>query len=76
MFGCLPLMNSLQSPFCTPGDDEPDEPYYRACEEIFLEYGGKPHWGKVSHVDGEQLAAAPAGTAGGGKRSSRSKGVF
>ena len=37
--------------------DEPDEPYYRACEEIFLEYGGKPHWGKVSYVDGEQLAA-------------------
>ena len=26
--------------------DEPDEPYYRACEEIFLKYGGKPHWGR------------------------------
>ena len=37
--------------------DEPDEPYYRACEEIFLEFEGKPHWGKVNYLSGEQLAA-------------------
>lgn len=36
---------------------EPDEPYYRACEEIFLEFGGKPHWGKANYLTGEQLAA-------------------
>ena len=35
---------------------EPDEPYYRACEEIFLEFGGKPHWGKANYLSGEQLA--------------------
>lgn len=37
--------------------DEPDEPYYRACEEIFTSYGGKPHWGKVNYLDGSQLAS-------------------
>ena len=36
---------------------EPDEPYYRACEEIFLEFGGKPHWGKANYLSGGQLAA-------------------
>lgn len=30
--------------------------YYRACEEIFLSYGGRPHWGKVNYLDGQQLA--------------------
>lgn len=35
---------------------EPDEPYYRACEEIFLAFDGKPHWGKVNYLNGEQLA--------------------
>ena len=37
--------------------DEPDEPYYRACEEIFLNFDGKPHWGKANYLSGEQLAA-------------------
>ncbi len=32
--------------------------YYRACEEIFLEFGGRPHWGKVHGLDGAALAAA------------------
>jgi FAD/FMN-containing dehydrogenase len=36
---------------------EPDEPYYRACEEIFLNFNGKPHWGKANYLSGEQLAA-------------------
>lgn len=34
-----------------------DAPYYRACEEIFLSFGGRPHWGKVHYLSGEQLAA-------------------
>ncbi len=32
--------------------------YYQACEEIFLTYGGRPHWGKVNYLDGSQLATA------------------
>lgn len=34
---------------------EDEEAYYRACEEIFLSYGGKPHWGKVHYLTGAQL---------------------
>ncbi len=30
---------------------EDDEPYFRACESIFLKYGGRPHWGKVNYLD-------------------------
>ena len=26
-----------------------DEEYFRACEEIFLSYEGRPHWGKVNY---------------------------
>ncbi len=37
---------------------EDDAPYYRACEEIFLAHEGRPHWGKVHYLSGEQLAAA------------------
>lgn len=36
---------------------EDEEPLYRACEEIFLAHGGRPHWGKVHYLDGDQLAA-------------------
>jgi len=32
--------------------------YYRACEEIFRHYGGRPHWGKVHYLGGPSLAAA------------------
>ena len=35
---------------------EDDEPYFRACEEIFLAYEGRPHWGKVNYLSGQQLA--------------------
>ncbi len=35
-------------------EDESD--YYAACETVFLEYGGRPHWGKVNYLSGEQLA--------------------
>ncbi len=38
------------------GIDEPDEAYYRACEEVFLAHGGKPHWGKVNYLNAEQMA--------------------
>jgi len=31
-------------------------PLFRACEEIFLEYEGRPHWGKVNYLDGSQLS--------------------
>lgn len=34
--------------------DEQD--YYRACEEIFLGFGGRPHWGKVNYLSGDRFA--------------------
>lgn len=34
-----------------------EAPYFRACEEIFLAYQGRPHWGKVNYLSGTQLAA-------------------
>lgn len=36
--------------------NEDDEPYFRACEEIFLAHQGLPHWGKVNYLSGRQLA--------------------
>lgn len=39
------------------GVDLDDEPLFRACEEVFLGYEGRPHWGKVHYLDGEGLAA-------------------
>ncbi len=38
------------------GVDQPDEPLFRACEEVFRRYDGRPHWGKVHHLDGDTLA--------------------
>ena len=38
------------------GAELPDEAYYRACEEIFLEFDGRPHWGKCNYLSGTQLA--------------------
>jgi FAD/FMN-containing dehydrogenase len=35
---------------------EDDEPYFRACEAVFLNHGGRPHWGKVHYLSGRQLA--------------------
>src|SRR5262245_26072706 len=37
--------------------NENEEPYYRACEEIFMTYAGRPHWGKLHYLDGTTLAA-------------------
>ncbi|MFP6806151.1 MAG: D-arabinono-1,4-lactone oxidase [Pseudomonadales bacterium] len=33
--------------------DETD--YYNACEKIFAAYDGRPHWGKVNYLDGQQM---------------------
>ncbi len=35
---------------------EDETAYYQACEKIFLEHGGRPHWGKVNYLDGRQMA--------------------
>jgi FAD/FMN-containing dehydrogenase len=35
---------------------EDESSYYRACEEIFLSHGGRPHWGKVNYLDGKKMA--------------------
>ena len=43
------------------GAEEEDEPYFRACEEIFLSYDGKPHWGKVNYLTGEQMESLHEG---------------
>ena len=32
--------------------------YYRAAEEIFRRYEGRPHWAKVNYLSGEDLAAS------------------
>jgi FAD/FMN-containing dehydrogenase len=37
---------------------ENEEPFFRACEEVFLGFEGRPHWGKVHYLDGTALAAA------------------
>ena len=36
--------------------NEPDEPYFCACEAIFDRFSGRPHWGKVHYLDGDRLA--------------------
>lgn len=36
----------------------PWEAWFRAAEEIFLELGGRPHWGKRHHFGTEQAEAA------------------
>ena len=39
------------------GAELPDEPLFRACEEIFAAHEGRPHWGKVHYRSGADLAA-------------------
>ncbi|KPV45527.1 D-arabinono-1,4-lactone oxidase [Alicyclobacillus ferrooxydans] len=34
----------------------PHEPYFRAVEEIFLRYGGRPHWGKLHTLTSTELS--------------------
>jgi FAD/FMN-containing dehydrogenase len=31
-------------------------PYLRACDNLFAEYGGRPHWGKIHFMDPERVA--------------------
>ncbi len=38
------------------GIDAEEGPLYAACEEVFRSFGGRPHWGKVHGLGGEQLA--------------------
>jgi FAD/FMN-containing dehydrogenase len=38
------------------GVDQEDEPLFRACEGIFRRYDGRPHWGKVHYLEGDELA--------------------
>ncbi|NKB98125.1 MAG: FAD-binding protein [Pseudomonadales bacterium] len=33
-----------------------DEVYFRACEEIFLSFQGRPHWGKVNYLNAAQMS--------------------
>lgn len=40
------------------GVDHDDEPFFRACEEIFRSFGGRPHWGKVNWFSHDDFAAA------------------
>ena len=35
-----------------------DEPFFRACEEIFRSFDGRPHWGKVNWFTEADFAAA------------------
>ena len=39
------------------GIDQPDEPLFRACEAIFRDFAGRPHWGKVHYRSGDEFAA-------------------
>ena len=35
--------------------------FFQACEEIFLAFGGRPHWGKLHYLSGAQLAGLHPG---------------
>ncbi|MEE2777285.1 MAG: D-arabinono-1,4-lactone oxidase, partial [Acidobacteriota bacterium] len=37
--------------------EENEEPMFRAAEEIFRSFDGRPHWGKVNYLDGDELAS-------------------
>jgi FAD/FMN-containing dehydrogenase len=39
------------------GVDLDDEPLFRASEEIFRAFDGRPHWGKVNYLGGRELGA-------------------
>ena len=34
-----------------------DEPLFRACEAVFADFDGRPHWGKVHYRTGAEMAA-------------------
>ena len=39
------------------GVREEEEGYFRACEEIFRHYDGRPHWGKVNYIGSKEFAS-------------------
>jgi FAD/FMN-containing dehydrogenase len=39
---------------CDVNEDE--EPMFRAAEDIFRSFDGRPHWGKVNYLGGDELA--------------------
>ena len=39
------------------GVEVDDEPMFRAAEEVFRSFDGRPHWGKVNYLDGDTLAS-------------------
>ncbi len=39
------------------GVREEEEEYFRACEEIFRHYDGRPHWGKVNYIGSKEFAS-------------------
>ncbi len=40
--------------------DQDDEPLFRACEEVFVAFDARPHWGKVHYRTSAELAAMHA----------------
>ena len=55
------LSTAYQRPTTTisvhQGIDQPIEPLFPACEALFREFAGRPHWGKIHYRTGEELAA-------------------
>jgi L-gulonolactone oxidase len=39
------------------GTDMPYDAYFRAVDEMMRTYGGRPHWAKVHHRDGQDMRA-------------------
>jgi FAD/FMN-containing dehydrogenase len=39
------------------GVDLDEEPLFRASEEVFRTFGGRPHWGKVNYLGGKEFEA-------------------
>jgi FAD-linked oxidoreductase len=37
--------------------DEDYKPMFKAVEKIFKKYGGRPHWGKINTMNGQELSA-------------------
>lgn len=37
--------------------DQPWEPFFRDAERVFLAHGGRPHWGKLHHLDAAEVGA-------------------
>lgn len=55
------LSTAYQRPTVTislhQGVEVDDEPMFRAAEEVFRRFDGRPHWGKVNYLSGDELAA-------------------